>query len=69
MGQYGIGVAVNYRAIHLLTYFKKRFRFKTGDFPIAEDIGDKTLSLPFYSKLQDHEIDYIIKSIKEGISV
>ena len=69
MGQYGIGVAVNYRAIHLLTYFKKRFRFKKGDFPIAEDIGDKTLSLPFYSKLQDHEIDYIIKSIKEGISV
>ncbi|MFH1287797.1 MAG: DegT/DnrJ/EryC1/StrS aminotransferase family protein [bacterium] len=43
-----IGVAVNYRAVHLLTYFKEKFGFKRGDFPVAEGIGDRTISLPFW---------------------
>ena len=34
----GVGVAVNYRAIHLLSYYRKRFNFESGSFPIAEDL-------------------------------
>ncbi len=51
MNQRGIGVAVNYRAIHLLSYFKHKFGFENGDFPVAEKIGGSTISLPFYPKL------------------
>lgn len=64
LGKDGIGVAVNYRAVHLLTYFKQNFGFKRGDFPIAEDIGDRTISLPFYEKLQSKDIKYIVSKIK-----
>lgn len=59
LGRAGIGVAVNYRAIHLLSYFRKRFGFVVGDFPVAEDIGQRTISLPFYPKLRDREISYV----------
>jgi len=44
----GIPTVVNYRAIHLLTYFRERFGFKAGAFPMAERIGDAAVSLPFY---------------------
>ena len=44
----GIPTVVNYRAIHLLTYFRERFGFKPGAFPMAERIGDAAVSLPFY---------------------
>jgi dTDP-4-amino-4,6-dideoxygalactose transaminase len=54
-----VGVVVNYRAIHLLKYFMDNFNFKPGDFPIAEQIGDATLSLPFYPTMTDHEIDVV----------
>ena len=67
LGEKGIGVAVNYRAIHLLTYFRKTFGFKRGDFPIAEDIGDKTISLPFYVKLQFNEVKLLISILKKII--
>jgi len=60
---HGIGVAVNFRAIHLLKYFKKTFGFKRGMFPVAERIGDSTISLPTYSKLSDEEIDCVIKTL------
>lgn len=63
----GIGVAVNYRPIHLLKYYRKTFGYKEGDFPVAEDIGKRTISLPLYPKLKDKEIACIRKNIKEII--
>lgn len=64
LGQHGIGVAVNYRSIHTLSYFRKTFNFKPEDFPIANRIGNSTISLPFYPKLEESEIDYIVGTIR-----
>ncbi|MDP3981375.1 MAG: DegT/DnrJ/EryC1/StrS family aminotransferase [Chlamydiota bacterium] len=63
----GIGVAVNYRAMHTLTYFRENFGFKPDDFPTADLIGRRTISLPFYPLLNDYEVKYIIDSIKKLI--
>jgi len=59
----GIGVAVNYRAVHLLSYYRQRFGFKPGDFPKAERIGDSTISLPMYPGLSDQEVDRVIEAV------
>ena len=61
----GIGVAVNYRAVPHLTYYREKFNFKMGDFPNAEDIGDRTLTIPLYPKLSDVEVEYVIDSVVE----
>jgi dTDP-4-amino-4,6-dideoxygalactose transaminase len=58
-----IGVMVNYRAIHLLTYFRETFGFKPGDFPIAERIGDSTISLPFYPAMPAEHVDYLAEAL------
>lgn len=39
--------------------------FQDGDFPIAESIAQRELSLPLYPGLTDDEIDYVIEAIKE----
>ncbi len=64
----GVGVAVNYRAVHLLEYYRKRFGYTEGDFPIAEDIGRRTLSIPLYPSLTDGEIEYVIDSVRSVVS-
>ncbi|KAF0235157.1 MAG: hypothetical protein FD177_316 [Desulfovibrionaceae bacterium] len=61
----GIGVAVNFRAIHLLTYFRETFAYKQSDFPMAERIGSSTVSLPLYPLMQEEEVDYVIKTVLE----
>ncbi len=61
----GIGVAVNYRAIHLLTYYKQRFGFRCGDFPVAELIGDSTITLPLYPGLKDEQVNYVIEAVND----
>lgn len=67
LGKNGIGVAVNYRAIHLLTYFKKQFGFKSGQFPVAEAIGDKTITLPFWVGLKKSEVKKVVQVVKEHL--
>ena len=59
----GISVMVNYRAIHLLTFFRETFGFKPGDFPFAEHIGDSTLSLPFYAGMPEEHVDMVIDTL------
>jgi len=63
----GIGVAVNFRAIHLLKYLKKKFNFTRGSFPIAEHLGDSIISIPLYPKLTDEEVGYIIQEVKKAV--
>lgn len=58
-----IGVAVNYRAIHLLSYYRSQFGFKRGDFPNAEAIGDQTLTLPLYPSMTDRDVDEVIAAV------
>lgn len=60
----GIGVAVNYCAVHTLTFFKKRFGYHPDDFPLATKIGLKTISIPFYTKLNKNDIIYVVENIK-----
>lgn len=61
----GIGVAVNYRPIHLLKYYRETFGYKEGDFPIAEDIGERTVSIPLYPRLDNTGVCYVIESLKK----
>ena len=59
----GIGIAVNFRAIHLLTYYREKYGYRPGDFLNAETIGSRTITIPLYPKLSDAEVDYVAKSV------
>jgi UDP-4-amino-4-deoxy-L-arabinose-oxoglutarate aminotransferase len=61
----GISVMVNYRAIHLLTYFRETLGYRFGDFPIAERIGDSTISLPFYPAMPLEHADYVAQALAD----
>jgi dTDP-4-amino-4,6-dideoxygalactose transaminase len=61
----GISVMVNYRAIHLLAYFREAFDFQPGDFPIAESIGHASLSLPFYPNMPLEHVDRVVDELRE----
>ena len=63
----GVGVMVNYRAIHLLTYFKETYGFKPGAFPFAESIGDASLSLPFYPSMPLEHVDRVIEVLRDSL--
>ena len=64
----GIAVAVNFRSINRLTYYRENLNLPEGSFPVAERIGDSTITLPLYTKLTKEEIDYVIEQTKESVA-
>ena len=66
LGAKGIGTAVNYRAIHRLTWLQQNL---TSRFPLpnAERIGDQTLSLPLYDKLTDDEVARVCRVLADAV--
>ena len=63
----GVGVTVNYRPVHLMAYYREKLGLAEGAFPVAERIGDRTISLPFYPRLTDREIDYVISALRRAV--
>jgi UDP-4-amino-4-deoxy-L-arabinose-oxoglutarate aminotransferase len=63
LGAAGIGTAVNYRAIHLLTYFTETLGIPRGSLPVAEEIGDRTLSLPMYPMLSSADQERVVDAV------
>ena len=65
LGSRGIGVAVNYRAVHLLSYFRQQLGYEPGNFPHAERIGRRTITLPCYPGLRAEEQQRVIDAVRE----
>ena len=59
----GIGLVVNYRPVHLLSYIRTILRSERGDFPNAERIGDTVASLPLYPSMTNDHIEMVIHTV------
>jgi len=59
-----IGAVVNYRPIHLMSYFVERYGYRPGSFPIAESIGDSTVSLPLYPGMPLEHVDVVAEAVQ-----
>ncbi len=64
----GLGVAVNFRALHLMHFYTSKYGYKRGDFPVSEKMGDSTITLPFYPRLSQEEVNYIIQTVNTTVT-
>jgi len=60
-----IFLQVHYIPIHLQPYYKRNFKYKVGDFPVAEKFYKDEVSLPIYYSLKDSEVYRVIKLVKK----
>ena len=64
MTKKNIGVGVHYIALHLHPFYRKEFGYKKGDFPNAEWISERIVSIPLSPKLSDKDVDDVIEAVK-----
>jgi dTDP-4-amino-4,6-dideoxygalactose transaminase len=60
-----IGTGLHYRAVHLYPYYREQFGFKRGDFPNAESISDRIVSLPLFPTMTDGDQDRVIAALTD----
>ncbi len=58
----GIGTAVHYPAIHLFTLYRKQ-GWQEGDFPIAESICRRILTLPLFPTMTTADIARVVSAL------
>ena len=65
----GIILQVHYIPIHLQPYYKKKYGYKLGSFPISERFYAKEVSLPIYPLLTNKDISKVTNEISNFISL
>jgi perosamine synthetase len=60
-----IGASVHFIPLHLHPYYRDKFGYKPGDFPVASAVYGRIISLPIFPKMSDHEIDRVIDAVRE----
>jgi dTDP-4-amino-4,6-dideoxygalactose transaminase len=59
----GIPARPYFSPIHLQPYMVERFGYQPGDFPITEDLGKRSLAIPFSSVMTEDQVDRVCQSL------
>ena len=62
-----IGTGVHYTALHLHRFYREKYGYREGDFPIAEAVGASTLSLPLSAGMTDEDVKDVIDAVRESL--
>jgi len=64
----GVPARAYFPPIHLQPFYRERFGFKPGDFPVSEEMGRRCLALPFFGAMTDLQIDTVCGALDEVIA-
>ena len=68
LNEKGVQCKPYFTPIHLQPFYRKMFGYKEGDFPITEDVTERTIALPFFNNLKEEQMDYVVEKLKKGIA-
>ncbi len=64
----GVGCSVHFIPIHNHPYYKEKYNYNYEDYPVANRVHEKSLSLPIYPDMSEEEIAFVVKNVKEVIA-
>jgi perosamine synthetase len=64
----GIATKPYLPSIHLFSFYRERFGYRAGNFPVSEDVSKRVLALPFYIGLKKEDVAYISKKLLQVLS-
>ncbi|MBZ5513945.1 MAG: DegT/DnrJ/EryC1/StrS family aminotransferase [Acidobacteriia bacterium] len=63
--QRGIGTSVHFIPLHTHPYYRKRWRYHKGDFPVVDNYFDRCLSLPLYPAMSNEDLESVIEALTD----
>ena len=61
-----IGVNVHYIPVHLQPYYRDKYGYSPGDYPLAEEYYRHAITIPLYPAMTDDEVARVINSVHES---
>ncbi len=63
-----IGVNVHYIPVHLHPYYRDRFGYRAGDYPIAENAYERLISIPMFHGMNDQDVEDVISAVRKVLT-
>jgi perosamine synthetase len=63
-----IGVNVHYIPVHRHPYYRDRFGYKGGEYPVAEAAYECLISLPMFHGMTDSDTEDVIRALEKVLS-
>jgi perosamine synthetase len=60
-----IGVNVHYIPVHRHPYYRDRFEYRGGEYPVAEDAYERLISLPMFHGMSDGDVEDVIHGLSK----
>jgi dTDP-4-amino-4,6-dideoxygalactose transaminase len=60
----GIGTAVHFLPIHYHPYYRERFGFCRGDYPVAEREFERLISLPLFPGMAESDVERVVRALE-----
>jgi perosamine synthetase len=54
-------------AIHLMSYYRETFGHRPGEFPVCEDVAERSLALPFYPQMGEAEVVRVARALAAAL--
>jgi perosamine synthetase len=65
LGERGIASKAYLPCIHLQPFYRKRFGYRGGEFPVAERVAARSLALPFFTQMTEGQVDRVCEALRE----
>ena len=65
----GIGVGVHFRSLTVQKFYREKYGFQEGDFPVAERASEQVLSLPLYPAMHARDVERVIHTVRRVVGV
>jgi perosamine synthetase len=63
-----LGVNVHYIPVHQHPYYRERFGYKDGEYPVAEEAYDRLISLPMFHAMTDQDVNDVIAAVSKVVN-
>jgi dTDP-4-amino-4,6-dideoxygalactose transaminase len=60
----GVGTSVHCIPLNTMAFYQNRYGYRTGDFPISEEVYGRCLSLPIFPAMSDEDYAYVIEAVQ-----
>jgi len=64
MKRHDVGCSNYFPPIHLQPFYRGRFGYKQGDFPVTESVAQRTIALPFHNQLDATQVELVCLTLK-----
>ncbi len=63
----GVSAKPYFPAIHLMTFYQEKFGYQRGQFPVCEDVSDRSIAIPFFPEMSEAQVTRVAEALPKAI--